>query len=225
MNRPLVGPGDRYRVRVELLHPAGGRAGVRHRAHVGVQLDKSDSHRYMVTLGTLCALVLVLGENGLTVEQVLLMEADRAVLRAVVTPGSDAPDWLPEESVYLLFEGDRRSVQQRAPRYLPLEGMVEERSWPQEEAVPLDSVAAAVGQAVNRANARLARACTPAGGAVVQSVTVRLSVHRADLCNGRVLVTLNSEAGGAGQFVEFTLSTAPALEGLEDADEVIEDEP
>lgn len=224
MNRALRGPGDRYRVRVELLDRPGGQAGVRCGADAGLQLDRTDSHRFMVTLGTLCALVLVLGENGITVEQVLLMEVESARIRAVITAGAAAPDWLPNESHLLVFEGDRRSVPAQVPRFLPLEGMAEERSWPREESVTLDGVAVAVGQAVRRANARLARECHPAGTALVQRVTVRLAVQQAQIDKGRLLVSLSPEGGESGQYVEFTLGTELAAEGLEGEEEFGEGE-
>lgn len=219
MNRALRAPGDRYRVRVELLDRPDGQAGVRCGADAGLQLDRTDSHRFMVTLGRFCALVLVLGENGITVEQVLLMEVESARIRAVITAGAGAPDWLPYESQLLLFEGDRKSATKQAPRFLPLEGMAEERSWPREESVTLDSVAVAVGQAVRRANARLARERHPAGTALVQRVTVRLAVQQAEVEKGRLLVSLGPEGADGGQFVEFTLGCEPAAEGLEGDEE------
>lgn len=178
----------------------------------------------MVTLGTLCALVLVLGENGITVEQVLLMEVESARIRAVITAGADAPDWLPNESHLLLFSGDRKSAPKQTPRFLPLEGMAEERSWAREESVTLDSVAVAVGQAVRRANARLARERHPAGTALVQRVTVRLSVQQAEIEKGRLLVSLSPEGGEGGQFVEFSLGCEPVAEGLEGEEEFGEGE-
>jgi hypothetical protein len=225
MNRPLIGPADRYRVRVELLDPSGRQPGVQRSVDGGGKLDKAGGDRFMVMLGDVCALVLLLGHNGITVEQVLLIQPSRAVVRAVVTPGSGAPDWLPNESTYLLFDGDQRAARDAAPRYLPLEGMVEDRSWPREESVPLDSVAVAVGQAINRANARLTQPCDLPGGALVQSVTVRLAVQQADICKGRLLVTLDPAPGAGSQFVELTLGTNAAAAGLEEAEELAADEP
>lgn len=225
MNRPLIGPADRYRVRVELLDPNRGASGVEHSADGGGQLDKDGSERFMVMLGDACALVLLLGHNGITVEQVLLMQPNRAVLRALVTPGSGAPDWLPNESHYLLFDGDQREAREAAPHYLPLEGMVEDRSWPRVESVPLDSVAVAVGQAINRANARLTQPCDLPGGALVQRVTVRLAVQQADICKGRLLVTLDPAPGSGGQFVELTVGTGAGVAELEEAEELVADEP
>lgn len=202
----LIAPGDRYRVRLEATWTRGGL-----RANRGIRLGDLSIHRFMVMLGHACAVELLLGENGLTVERVVMMEADEATITAIVTTASGSPDWLPTEGAYLIFQGDRQAACQVGQRYLPLDGMVLERSWTDEDSLPLDSLAIAVGQAVARANQRLASICGVMGGALVQRVLIRVEVEQTSLSRGRMLVKLPPAGGGGtgSQFVELTVQASP----------------
>ncbi|HWI61839.1 MAG TPA: hypothetical protein VNT75_08380 [Symbiobacteriaceae bacterium] len=215
MSCPLQGPGDRYAVRVVVLAARGGQQFERCEVCEGQPLD---SGAFQVLAGDLCSLVLKPGENGLTLGSVKLLRATRAVITATVCARGGAPDWLPTEGSYLLFQGDREEARAVCDRYTPLEGMAAERSWPAQEGVmPLDRLAVAVGRSVARANAVLARSTAEAGVALISQVTIRVGVRQTDLGQGRVLVTLARPGeGGDGQFVELTMSAAPGAPPADD---------
>jgi hypothetical protein len=213
MSIPIVGPGDRYRVSLELLSSDGSDQVTRHWVTEGEPVwDMSGQGGSLrVIAPDAVSLLLMPGENGLTVSNVRLLNAKWAVVTAKVTAGGGAPDWLPGESSYLLFQGDRAAAQNTKDRFIPLDGMAAERSWPQEDATPLDALAVAVGRSVARANAALARTQAEAGVALVSSVTIRVAVQQTDLGGGRVLVTLGrlGQESDCGQYVELTMTTVP----------------
>lgn len=218
MSTPLAGPGDRYKVAVEVLSSTGSDQVARSWVTEGEPVwdTSGQGAGFRVVAPDACSLLLNLGENGLTLSNIRLINANWAVATAKVSAGPGAPDWLPDESSYLLFQGDRSAAQSQKERYIPLEGMVAERSWPQANATPLDALAVAVGRSVARANAALARVQADAGVALVSTVTIRVAVQETDVAGGRVLVTLGSpaqEEGGTApaptQFVELTMTTVP----------------
>lgn len=210
MSRALTGPGGRYRVAVEALVSGGGDGFVRRRAVQGAPLP--DDRAFMVLLHDACSLVLEPGENGLTVRSVKLMNAASALITAVVTAGDGAPDWLPQESTYLLFQGDREAAAAQRERYFPLEGMTEGPAPADQGATPLDRLAVAVGRSVARANAQLARTTARGGVALVANITIRVAVEHTDVGQGRVLVNLARPGTETGQFVELTMTTVPGAE-------------
>lgn len=222
MSIPLTGPGDRYSAAVEVLASPGDESFSRYRVSSGEPLwDTSGQGRpYRVVVGDACTMVLNLGENGLTLQSLKLLGPAWTVVTAVVTAGSGAPDWLPTESNYLLFQGDRAAAGALKDRYVPLAGMAEERSWADASATPLDQLAIAVGRSIARANAVLARSTAPSGTALVAGVTIRVGVTQTDLEQGRVLVSLARPGGGQDggesqtntcttQYVELRLTTVP----------------
>ncbi|HYF91789.1 MAG TPA: hypothetical protein VD969_06055 [Symbiobacteriaceae bacterium] len=207
MSRPICGPGDRYSVELEILAAQGAKPFARHEAAGGEPLPGS---AWLVVAGDACSLTLVPGENGLTLQSVKLLRASRAVVTARVRARGGAPDWLPTDSSYLLFQGGRDDAAAVRDRYIPLEGMAAERSWAPEPGVtPLDRLAVAVGRSVARANAVLARTQAESGVALVSRVTIRVGVKQTDLGQGRVLVTLAGPGEGDCQYVELTMTTVP----------------
>lgn len=203
----LRGPDDRYRLTVEAMTSLDGDTFTRSRTSIGIPEGDGD---YKVVVGSACSLKLRLGENGLTVRSVRLLGARQAQVRAWAAAGCGAPDWLPTESAYLLFEGDRADAAAATERYIPLEGMAREQSWPDDGTTPLDRLAVAVGRSVARANAALVRSRTDAGIALVSSVTVRVTVEQTEVSRGRVMVRLARPGEGqTGQFVEFSMRTVP----------------
>lgn len=207
MSTELRGPDDRYRLTVEAMTSADNETFTRSRTSTGI--SEGDGN-YRVVVGNACSIVLRLGENGLTVRSVRLLGARQAQVRALVAAGSCAPEWLPTESAYQLFEGDRAEAAAFTERYIPLEGMAREQSWPDDGTTPLDRLAVAVGRSVARANSALVRSGAEAGIALVSSVTVRVAVQQTQVSRGRVMVTLARPGDGeAGQFVEFSMRTVP----------------
>lgn len=201
-------------MRLEMLAARSGEAFSRTEAAAGERLaDQS----YLVVADDALSLTLTPGENGLTLRSVKLLGATRAVVTATVGARGGAPDWLPTESTYLLFQGDRGAAAAVKDRYIPLDGMATERSLPdQSDVTPLDRLAVAVGRSVARANAVLARTRAEAGVALVAKVTLRVGVRQADLGQGRVFVTLAGPGAEEGQYVELTMTTVPGAEPTQD---------
>jgi hypothetical protein len=220
VSRILIGPGDRYRLAIEVLAARGGGAFARHRAVAGVPVPDEGGRggAALVVVDDACSLVVVPGENGFTVRSLRLLSADRAVITAVVTAGAQSPEWLPAESTYLLFQGDRTDLTGHpSERFVPLEGLAGEQARLSQGVTPLDKLVVAIGRSVARANAALAASPAPGGVALVSSMTIRVAVEQADLGQGRVLVTLArpGQEEGSGQFVELTLTTVPGAEAEE----------
>lgn len=213
MNSPLTGPGDRYRLAVEGLVSQDGKHFTRYVAEAGIPVSPSS---FLVMVDEACSLLLQPGENGVTVRDVRLLNACHVRLAARVTPGLSPPDWLPNQSEYLLFDGDHKEACGLPARYVPFDGLVSPDAWPHTDFAPLDVLAVAVGRSIERANAILACTPSPGGTALVSTVTVRVGVSRFNLARNRVLVTLSGENGGADQFVELTLTTGFAA--AEEAD-------
>lgn len=221
MNSPLVGPKERYCIAVEALASQDGKHFTRFVAEAGIPLGGkglsngeapgAPPHSYLVMVDEACSLILQPGQNGVTLRDLRLLNASHVRLTARVTPGLSPPDWLPNESHYLLFDGDSKEAYAQPSRYLPFDGMVSPDAWPQSDRAPLDALAVAVGRSVERANAVLACSRSPGGTALVSSVTVRVGVSRFNLAKNRVLVTLSGESGGADQFVELTLTSSFAI--------------
>lgn len=212
----MIGPGERYRVALEVLAAIGGETFKRHSATHGYPAWSLENPppeaglgpTYRVVVDEACSLVLQLNENGLTVRVLKLLGATRALIKAVVMSGPGAPEWLPTESSYLLFDGDRAAAATFGERYIPFDGVVTERTWPFGDSAPLDRLAVAVGRSVARANEVLARTRAEAGVALVSSITLRVAVQQVDVGQGRVLVHL-ARGGEAAQFVELTMTTVP----------------
>lgn len=216
MSAELLGPNDRYRLRLEVRHDPSAQP---LQANTGVPAGDAGGRRYIILLQPACAVILQLGESGLTLESVSLLEASEVAVTAYVTPGTGSPDWLPQESEYLLFQGDRQAARQIAERFIALEGMALERSWPAGDIVPLDRLALAVGHALTRANSRLTRACGEAGTAVVASITLRVALHQTDLNRDRVLLSLaRPDVSVQGQYVELKVNAAPIAEEVAEED-------
>lgn len=243
MNRPLVGPGDRYRLAVEALASQDGKHFTRHLAEVGIptrhlteasaparsgegggsvtgEAPGAPPSSYLVMVDETCSLLLMPGENGITVKDIRLLDACHLRMTARVTPGCCPPDWLASEATYLLFDGDYKTAHAQPDRYIPFDGMVAEDAWPQADFAPLDLLAVAVGRSVERANGLLACNPSAAGTALVSSVTVRVGLSRVDLGQNRVLLTLaRPEGGAADQFVELQMTTSFAAAPEEDDEE------
>jgi hypothetical protein len=241
----LRGPDDRYRLAIEVLASEEGRTFTRHRATSGLplwdlvgqggeprqkQAVGGAPHSYRVVVDDVVSLVLVLGENGFTLRGLKLLNAGQATISALVTTGPASPDWLPHESTYLLYQGDRSGAAFQPSRFIPLEGMVQERSWFSDEQVPLDRLAGAVWRSIARANEALVRCPGTIGTPLVTSVTIRFAIEQTDLTRGRVVVSLAKPGTASGnQFVQFTLQTltgataALGLDGLAGLDGVLVD--
>jgi hypothetical protein len=219
----LMGPGDRYRLAIDVLAARGGNALTRFRAVSGVPVpDEGGSDgATLVMVDEAVSLVVVPGENGFTVRSLKLLGADRAVVTAVVTAGATAPEWLPAESTYMLFQGDRTDAAAApAERFVSLEGLTDAQTAPPQGATPLDKLVVALGRSVARANAALAQSPAPGGVALVSSLTIRLAVEQTNVGQGRVLVTLArpGQETPSGQYVELTMSTVPGAEPEEPTD-------
>ncbi|HLN63670.1 MAG TPA: hypothetical protein VK464_19285, partial [Symbiobacteriaceae bacterium] len=82
MSRMLMGPGDRYRLAIDVLAARGGNALTRFRAVSGVPVpDEGGSDgATLVMVDEAVSLVVVPGENGFTVRSLKLLGADRAVV-------------------------------------------------------------------------------------------------------------------------------------------------
>lgn len=213
MTSALRGPGGRYTVSIEVLTPVHGQPVAQRRTTTGTPFQGAGSSPfgYLVTLAG-CSLVLIPGETGLTVRD-LKLKARQATVSATVTAAAGAPAWLPAESRYVLFSGDRSAAAATRERSIPFSGAPGPRSEQQQEGdrgTALDLLAAAVGRAVARANTDLGAA--PAGmTALISRVTVRLALESTDLRGGEVQVVLGRTPGtGGGQFVEFTVCAVPA---------------
>jgi hypothetical protein len=219
VNSPLAGPNHRYQLAVEALASQDGRHFTRFVAEAGIPLGSqrptageapgAPPSAYLVMVDEVCSLILQPGENGITVRDVRLLNACHLRLTARVTPGTAPPDWLEGESSYLLFDGDAQTARDQPARYIPLDGMAAPDEWAPSADAPLDVLAVALGRSIERANTILA--CTPsspAGTALVSSVTVRVGVSRFNLGRKRLFVTLSGAEGGADQFVELTLQSS-----------------
>lgn len=220
MSAELLGPRDTYKVTLEVVATSEAYAVGHYRAERGVPLwdtvgqSPPETERppaYLVVVDGACSVTLSLGENGLTLRAVKLLSASHAVVTAAVTAGPGAPAWLPTESRYMLFDGDRARAAGAEERFIPFEGLAEGPSHSEGGQTPLDQLVVAVGRSVARANSALTRVRGEGGVALVSTVTIRLAVRQANLGQGRVMVTLASpEAAEPGQFVEFTMTTVPA---------------
>lgn len=228
VNSPLAGPKDRYRLAVEALASQDGKHFTRSRTEAGIPLGGGNGEpatgeapgvppsSFLVVVDEAASLILQPGENGMTVKDIRILNADHLRLTAKVTPGSVAPDWLPAESSFLLFDGDRQATIALPPRYIPFDGMLSSDDWPQSDFAPLDVVAVALGRSVERANAILANRSAPGGTALLTGVTVRMGVSRLDLGQGRMMLTLTRPGDGrADQFVELTM-TAGLASGVDE---------
>lgn len=235
MNSPLLGPGDRYRLAVEALASQDGKHFVRSVSEAGIPLrggaagpstgeaPGAPPPSYLVMVDEVCSLILQPGQNGVTVRDIRLLNACHLRLTIWVKPGAAAPDWLEGESTYLLFDGDSKEAIAQTARYIPFDGLVSPDAWPQADFAPLDVLAVAVGQSVERANTILACKPSPAGAAVVTSLKIRVGVSRVELGRRRVLLTLaRPEEGVVEEFVEltFTTSFAAAEDELAEEDEI-----
>jgi hypothetical protein len=222
VNAELRAPGDRYRVVIDVTSSTDGGPTVRRTVDQGIQFwdvagppaqmesGEVRPSSYMVVVDDMASLVLIPGENGLTVRWVRLLNASQAAIRARVIAGTGAPDWLPPESDYLIFDGDRTTAAAFKEQFIPLDGMAMERTW-QEGETPLDSLVTAVGKSVARANAALARIQSEGGTSLVASVTMKICVSQVDLGQGRVLVALARPGQGqtCDQFIQLTMTTVP----------------
>lgn len=217
----MVGPEERYRVALEVLTSSDGRHYARYRVDAAEPLQTAgQGQRYLAVVDEQCALEMNPGESGLMLRSMRLMGAKEAVVRAVVTAGPGAPDWLPTESRYLLFDGDRTDAAGLRDRYIPFAGLTAGEAGDREEGTPLERLAVAVGRSVARANATLARSSAQGGVALVAGIRLRIAVEETGMAQGRVLVTLaRPTQGQTGQFVEFTMTTVPGAEAAEDGED------
>lgn len=210
MSARLCGPGDRYRLTFEALCCARGTFYTHHRAAGRVALEDG---RCRVVVPDVCSLDLIPGENGITVKAIKLARPGRTLITVVVAAGPGAPEWLPPESTYLVFEGTRADQAEFAGRYIAFDGMMGGDGEPEDGSSPLDRLAVAVGRSIARANAQLSRVRQEAGTALVSGMTIRVALQQASVEQGRVLVSLaRPDAGETGQFVELTMTPAPAAE-------------
>lgn len=208
----LIEPGGRYSVALEVLASPDGVFYTRHRATAGTPVADGGGRTFLVVPGEICSFELTLGENGLTARKLKLLTGKRAHVVAVITPGSDPPDWLPGETTYLIFDGDRVQATSFQERFIPLEGMTAERTLPSPDLLPLDRLAIAVGRSVARANETLAQSQCAGGVALVSAVTIRVAVEQTDLAKGRIFVNLaRSVAPAAGNGADCTTANAAAL--------------
>lgn len=218
-----MGPDERYAIAIECLASTDGKHFTRCHTETGasywevatpavgrrVEWSGTAPRSYLVMVDEYCSFVLTPGANGLFVRDFRLLGAVRAQVTAQITPGAQAPDWLPNESEHLLFSGDRMAAAAVGERYIPLDGMVDERTWPSGGVAPLDLLAVALGRSVARANATLAATTTAGGTAILSGITLRVGVSQVDMGRGRVMVTLaQPDQGEAQQFVELTMNAA-----------------
>ncbi len=219
MRTAIRGPGDRYRLAFEALCCTRGSFYTHHRSGPGTAQEDGS---VKVAVPDACTLVVVPGENGLTVRSVRLAKGCRTLITAVVTAGPGAPEWLPPESTYLLFEGAKADAAELTERYIPFDGMMAEEEPGGDQPSPLDRLAVAVGRSVARANAQLARVRQEAGTALVSSLNIRVGLGQITINQGRVMVNLaRPEDGDTGQFVELTLTPAPSVEPDEEENQAM----
>jgi len=224
MTSPLFGPEQRYRLAVEALVSQDGEhftrravecghpLGIRMQA-AGAAADGPPSS-YLVVVDESCSLILQPGQNGVTVRDVRLLDARNVRLALRVEPGESAPDWLPDQQIHLLFDGDAAATLLQAERYIPLDGMLADESPPSADVAPLDALAVALGRSMERANAQLASRAGSGGLSLVSTVTLRVGVSRVDVGPGRVVVGLaRPDSGAVEQYVELTLQAGMATEG------------
>ncbi|MGE5675474.1 MAG: hypothetical protein ACM3XM_16630 [Mycobacterium leprae] len=208
---------QRYRVVLEALVTENGATFARYRADTGLRGQGAEpaGPSFLVVLQECCSVQVALGENGLTLQRVRLAAAERAVITATVQAGAEAPEWLPAESTYLLFDGDRTAAAAAGERYIPFEGLLHESGAPCSQSTTLEQLAIAAGRSVARANAALAQTVTPAGVALVSGLTIQVAVSQAEVCQGRLLIA-GVPPGGQSQapvqFVQLTLTTVPGAE-------------
>jgi hypothetical protein len=210
---PLMGPQDAYLLAFAVTVEKGGRQPTSPHVQDGVPLGevgvRPDRPRLLVAMDRLFSLVVQLGPNGFTVNNLKVLSAHDLRIDAVVTAQADAPDWLPPVSRYEVFAGNRVTAAQFGERFIPLAGLVGDPPDPTAGATPLDRLAVAVGRSIARANRALSR---QGGGAtaLVASVTMRVLINHTELGGERVFVTLARPGQRkTGQFVEFTLTTLP----------------
>lgn|GEM_PF-2557047 len=223
----LTGPDGRYQITLEALASRDAKHYTRSSTELGFPLGEAGAGEggtpppsaYLVVVDETCSLILVPGESGVTVRDLRLLSACHLRLSARVTPGPRAPDWLPTESTYLLFDGDSLAAAALPERYHPFDGVAGEERWPETDRAPLDVLAVAVGRSIARANTVLTSSQSPGGEAILSAVTVRVGLSRIDLGQNRVLLSLaRPEAGQAEQYVELSFqtgATAPEEEGTE----------
>lgn len=198
---PILGPGGRYRLRLELLQEAGNATYLRRQATAA----QRQGDECILLFGEDATAKLLLGEGGITLQSLALAKGGQAVLQAEVEAGPSAPSWLPTASTVSLFEGDRQAAAALRDRFVPLPGAVEQSSA---GIVSLDQLFLAVGRSMARANGALVQIASPGGTALVTTVTVSIAIDGLAVDRGRVLVQPTSPSGvgqggaaqpGAGQ--------------------------
>ncbi len=221
----LTGPNERYWLTIEALASQDGKHYTRCQSVEAFPLGAAEGQgappsSYLVMVDETCSLILTPGISGVTVRDLRLLSVCHLRLSVRVSPGAQAPDWLPTESTYLLFDGDAMAAAALPERYIPFDGVVGEEVWAEPDLVPLDALAVAVGRSIARANTILACRPGPGGVAVVAGLTIRVGVTRVDLGRSRVLVTLaRPEGGQVEQYVDLSFQTGAAAEEEGETDE------
>jgi hypothetical protein len=181
---PIVGPGGRYRARLELLQQAGNETYLRRRTSEG----RRQGAEWLVLLGEEGTARLTLGEGGITLHTLGLAQPGRAILQAEVEAGPGAPDWLPANATVRLFEGDRQAAAAVRDRFVPLPGATKPADVEAPGELPLDQLFIAVGRSVARANRALVEIESPGGTALVTTVTVNVALDALAVERGRAVV-------------------------------------
>ncbi|HLO04238.1 MAG TPA: hypothetical protein VK191_14090 [Symbiobacteriaceae bacterium] len=189
---PILGPGGRYRLRLELLQEAGNTTYRRRPASE----CRSQGAEWLCLFGEDGTARLTLGEGGITLHTLGLAQGGPVVLQAEVEAGPEAPGWLPSCATLRLFEGDRQAAAALRDRFIPLPGAVEPEVA---GALPLDQLFLAVGRSVARANRALVEIESPGGTALVTTVTVSIAIDSLAVERGRALVKPSTGQAAAPQ--------------------------
>lgn len=224
MDAPLHNPEGTYAARVTVYAPLAPDGAVwrRHEVAAGLPLPgpvvgaegdelPDGPAEYLVALPGVLSLRLRLRSDGLTVRD-LRVEAPGAVtVTARVSALAGAPEWLPDQADYAVFQGDRKAAAGLRHIWLPL--CREQVPAAPTDVVAVDRLVTALGQAIHRANARLAQQSGSGGTALAASVTVRVAVTEFGISEGnRVLLGLPRRGEPASQHLEVTMTTVPGAE-------------
>lgn len=221
MNTPLQGPGGTYAVRLTVYAPVAPGANLCHRHEVATGTPLTDPSggpdpdgapgEFLVALPGILSLRLRPRPEGLTVRDLRVEATGPLTVTARVTALAGAPEWLPDTADYAVFQGDRKAAAALRAMHLPFRpGRPESGTG---ALVAMDRLVAVLGQAIGRANDRLARTPGAGGTALAASVTVRVAVSAVRVSGrNRVLLTLTRPGEAAAQHVEITMTTVPGAE-------------
>ncbi len=167
-----------------------------------------DPGEYMVAVPGVVSFCLRARPAGLTIRKLRVEGPGAVSILARVNALAAAPEWLPVQSDYAVFQGDRRAAAALTTVHLPLTAHIPTAA--DSGVVAVDRLVTAVGQSIHRANGRLARLGGEGGTALAASVTLRVGVGEFAVAGSdRVMLGLLRRGERANHHLEITMTTVP----------------